>query len=220
MNIMSMKEEWLDWFDPYKDLKPSDIAENIRLSQAIERQVGQPLPERSVRKLMPRYSKENLTIDFDWPEVDDNDYRRLEERRIHYPIREPKPEEYVKRKIAIGKMVKFADGFGGLDVSLDIEEYELAILVEEKIYPFSLLLYTPAGIFYSIAKPVGPEDHVAISSTGVSYDIWKPGEPYKDNGETGLVYVPLDLPSLKPLRFKFTQVEPSYIHEQIPSFME
>jgi len=216
---MLIINEYLDWFEPYNNLKPEDIVNNIKFSQAVERQLGQSIPERSTRKIMARYDREELIIDFDWPEIDDSDYLRSQGTRIYYPIREPKQKEYT-RNTSFGKR-KFADGFGSLYVSIDdIEENELAILAEEKIYPYSVLVDTPSGIFYSLAKPVGPEDHPLISSSGISFAMWKPGEPYKDNGETGFVYLPLDLPSLRPLKFKFMEVEPSYIHEQMPSFEE
>src|SRR3989338_4881295 len=217
---MAMVIPRVEWFQPYADFGANDIAKNIGLSRAVERMAGATLPERTVReRAMSRYRRDDFTVSLDWPYVDENDFNRTEYgRRIYYPVRSPNTEDFIRVKTMIGGAIAVR-GFGELDIQIDLKEEEIVRTFGKGIYPHALLLRTSSGIYYSVGIVVGPEDHPLVKDPGVGYSTWKPGEPYEDaNEEEGVVFVPVDLPSLKELELKLMEVEPTYVHEQIPLF--
>lgn len=220
------------WFKPYENFGPNDIAGNIEEGKDLENaRIIDPfgfMPgrdkllsfsseadrERYYRySIIPKFEREGFHILFVEGYVDEQNYGYTEDRlhRVYYPVREPAQKELVyeeeNRRVIV-------ENFGRLFASLDV--YNPEGLVEE----FELFFRTSSAIFYSSGRPYdipkGLEEKIrskgidlesglergSASRIITDYDLWKPNDASLPQG---VIYVPLDLPTLKSLEFKISR---------------
>lgn len=208
-----------DWFRPFvQDFGLDRISRNLRIIQRAEQLTGIKAPEAVVReKLLPRYMMHGFTIAFDLPYLDEDDVNKSSEgRKIYYPIRTPTEGEVVRRKIGSvteRRIVRAAQGFGELRcLRTDINDEEVVRREGKEIYPFAVFLSTPSGVFYSLSDASKDEEEESYS---VLYNSWK---PHRTSDGVGVIYVPVDIPSLSLLEFKLLRMSPEEVYKELSVF--